>query len=93
MRARHRVEITPRAERELASLPPPDRARVDARIRSLSDNPRPPGAQKLAGGDDLYRVRAGDYRVIYQIGDAELVVLVVRIGNRREVYRRLRRGR
>jgi len=53
------------------------------------ENPRPPGATKLEGGGELYRIRSGDYRIIYQIRDDRLVVLVVIVGHRREVYRDL----
>ncbi len=56
-------------------------------IGTLADNPRPVGAEKLSG-DDKYRLRQGDYRILYEIADADLIVTVVRIGNRREVYRR-----
>lgn len=75
--------------RELGSLPQPIRNRVNGRIRALGDDPRPPGCQRLAGFGDLYRVRVGDYRIIYQILDDVLVVVIVRIGHRREVYRHM----
>jgi mRNA interferase RelE/StbE len=74
--------------RVLESLPRPDQQRIAARIDALSKNPRPPGNEKLRGADGLYRVRQGDYRIIYTVKDAELVVLVITIGNRRDVYRR-----
>ena len=56
-------------------------------LRSLETNPRPLGSRKLQGTDELYRVRIGDYRILYRIQDALLVVLVVQIGHRREIYR------
>jgi mRNA interferase RelE/StbE len=56
-------------------------------MRDLSENPRPPGCVKLAGPDPLYRIRSGDYRIIYQIRDSELLIVVVAIGHRREIYR------
>jgi mRNA interferase RelE/StbE len=56
-------------------------------MRKLGENPRPPGCVKLAGPDPLYRIRSGDYRIIYQIRDSELLVVVVAIGHRREIYR------
>ena len=62
--------------------------RVDARILSLAGNPRPHNVERLTG-QDRYRVRVGDYRVVYEIHDNVLVVLVVAIGDRKEVYRRL----
>jgi len=57
-------------------------------LRSLEANPRSPGSVKLQGADELYRTRVGDYRIVYQIQDALLVVLVVEIGHRGEIYRR-----
>ena len=61
--------------------------RLREAIDGLAESPRPPGSVKLQGEGELYRVRAGDYRIVYQIQDAELVVLVVQIGHRREIYR------
>ena len=61
--------------------------RIAKALRVLENDPRPPGSLKLQGGDELYRVRVGDYRIVYQIQDAVLVVLVVQIGHRREIYR------
>jgi mRNA interferase RelE/StbE len=60
---------------------------VDAKILALGQNPRPQGAKKLRDRDNLLRVRVGDYRILYRVEDDRLVVLVVRIGHRREVYR------
>ena len=78
--------ITRSASKELESVPLKDRNRVIARIRGLRDNPRPPGAEKLSG-DEKYRLRQGDFRILYEIHDRDLVVTVVKIGNRRDVYR------
>jgi mRNA interferase RelE/StbE len=61
--------------------------RVDARILALAEEPRPPGVVKMQGAEGYYRLRIGDYRVVYAIEDDVLLVLVVRIGHRREVYR------
>jgi mRNA interferase RelE/StbE len=61
--------------------------RVDAVILGLADAPHPPGSKKFQGGDDLYRLRTGDYRVIYQVAEEHLVVLVVNVGHRRDIYR------
>jgi mRNA interferase RelE/StbE len=79
--------VKPAAERDLGALERRDRVRVARKIDALADNPRPPGVEKLRGGEDLWRVRVGDYRVIYAIRDEILVLLVIRIGHRREVYR------
>ena len=72
----------------LREIPRPDQQRIATRIDSLSKNPRLPGSEKLRGAEDLYRVRQGDDRVIYTMKDAELIVVVITIGNRRDVYRR-----
>jgi len=63
--------------------------RVDSAILALATNPHPPGSRKLQGEEDLYRVRVGDYRVIYRIEEDRLVVVVVNVGNRRDIYRSL----
>jgi mRNA interferase RelE/StbE len=86
---RYEIQFTRAAERALASLPRDDLRRVDEAIRGLADNPHPPGSKKLQGTDDLYRIRVGDYRVIYTVEAKRLVVLVVSIGNRRDIYRSL----
>ena len=83
----YRIEFKPAAVRELAALDQRDRVRVAKRIDSLAANPRRRGAEKLKGADDIWRVRAGDYRIVYAIQDAVLLVLVVRVGHRRDVYR------
>ena len=62
--------------------------RIDTRIRALSENPRPSGIKKLAGDENLYRLRVSDYRIIYQIQDKALLVLVIKISLHREVYRK-----
>jgi mRNA interferase RelE/StbE len=74
------------AERELRDIPKRDLGRVMARIRGLAEDPRPPGGEKLSG-HDRYRLRQGDYRVVYAVDDEERTVEVVKIGHRREVYR------
>ncbi len=81
------ILLAPPAERQLRSFAPPIQKRLVRRMRALRDDPRPPGVKKLAGADDLYRIRDGDYRIIYTIQDKELIVLVVKIGDRKEVYR------
>ena len=84
----YRVLLRPAAERFLRKLR--DQAlvaRLVSAMRPLSNNPRPSGCEKLAGADDLYRIRVGDYRIIYEIQEEVLLVLVVKIGHRREIYR------
>ena len=74
------------AARELEALPPKDRRRIVRRIQVLAATPRPVGAEKLTG-EEKYRLRQGDYRILYTIDDAERAVVVVRIGQRGDVYR------
>jgi len=64
------------------------RRRVQAAFELLADDPRPPTATRLVGGAGEWRVRTGDYRIIYQIGENRLVVLVLNVGHRREIYQR-----
>ena len=85
--ASYRIEIKRSAAKELEQLPPKDRRRVATRIEALASNPRPPGAEKLSG-QDRYRVRQGDFRILYEIFDTLILVVVVKIGNRRDVYRK-----
>jgi len=83
----YRIEVSPAALRQLRKLDPAARARVQAVIELLSDSPRPPGAGKLVGGDGEWRVRTGDFRIIYEIHDDHLLVLVIAVGHRRDSYR------
>ena len=62
-------------------------ARIIRKLETIEDNPRPMGIEKLTGPDNLYRVRVGDWRIVYAIQDRNLVVLVVKVAHRREVYR------
>jgi mRNA interferase RelE/StbE len=84
---RYRVEVARRAMKALQGLPRSDQQRVRAAIDLLAHDPRPPGCVKLAGEERAYRVRTGDYRIVYDVLDDRLVVQVVRFGHRREVYR------
>ncbi len=87
MPERYRVEIKRSAAKEIRAISrKKDRQRVVARIAALADDPRPPGCTKLAGRE-AYRVRQGSYRIVYTISDDVLVVEVVKVGNRRDVYR------
>lgn len=81
------IRFKPSAGRAFDRLPQDAKKRVSAAIDDLASDPRPRGVAKLSGEDDLFRIRAGDYRVVYSIRDRELLVLVVRIGHRRDVYR------
>ena len=83
----YRIEFRLAALRELARLEKSVRLRIAATVDSLAQQPRPPGVEKLKGHETRYRVRCGDYRIVYEIKDALLLILVVRIGHRRQVYR------
>ena len=83
----YEVQFRPAAVRQLRKLPKDAQRRLRAAIEDLADQARPSGAVKLAGTDDLWRIRVGEFRVIYTIADEALVVTVVRVANRREVYR------
>ncbi len=84
--ASYSVLIKPSAAKELERPPEKLRRQLAKRIRALTENPRPVGVEKLTG-EDFSRIRQGDYRVVYSIADRVLTVLVMRIGNRRDVYR------
>jgi mRNA interferase RelE/StbE len=83
----YRVVLTPAADRQLAKVPREAREMVAAALVTLASNPRPPGAVKLAGTLDLWRIRVRNYRVIYTVASEELIVTVVKIGDRKDVYR------
>ena len=85
----YRVELIPEAERSLAAIPVKHQRQIAKKIDLLTENPRPLGCKKLQGADHLYRVASGVYRIVYQIHDNTLTVLVVRIADRKDVYRRL----
>lgn len=84
----YRVEFTTAAARQVKKLPRPARDRILDAIDDLQHDPRPNGAKKLAGEQSAWRIRVGDYRVIYDVLDHELVVTVLRAGHRREIYER-----
>jgi len=82
-----RVELKRSARKALVALQPATRSRLAERIDALAEDPRPSGARKLAGSDILYRVRVGDYQIVYEIHDNRLVIIVIKIGHRRQIYR------
>jgi mRNA interferase RelE/StbE len=83
----YRVLLERGTEKDLARLSSKIHDRVIAAIQALANNPRPPGCRKLAGGKNDWRIRVGDYRVVYEIADEIRVVRVHRVRHRREVYR------
>ena len=85
--ARYEIEISRSAEKQLKKLAREDQVRVAEAILPLADKPRPRGARKLSGYDNVFRIRVGHYRVLYSISDRRVVVIILKIGHRRAVYR------
>jgi mRNA interferase RelE/StbE len=83
----YEVRLLVTARRQLLRVPARVRSRIAVAIRALAADPRPPGCKKLAGSTDYFRIRVGDYRVLYEVRDRDVLVLVIKIGHRREVYR------
>jgi mRNA interferase RelE/StbE len=83
---RYNIDFKPSAKESLGKIPQPHRQRIATRIDRLAENPRPRGVKKLSDKERLYRIRVGDYRVVYRINDDILLVLVVRVGSRGDVY-------
>ncbi len=84
--ASYRIEVKRSAAKEIADLPKSDCQRVVAKLRALADEPRPHGCEKLTG-EDKYRVRQGNYRILYEIDDYSNTLTIVKVGDRKEVYR------
>jgi len=85
----YRVEIKPQAEKVLLKIPNPYRRRIANTIDSLAQTPGPAGCVKLSGTENAYRIRIGDYRVVYEIVDKVLIVYVARVAHRKDGYRDL----
>ena len=83
----YEIQILPKAARQIKALSVEVRQDISLTIQSLANEPRPIGVKKLSGEKDIYRVRVGNYRVLYRIVNKVLVVVVVSVGHRREVYR------
>ncbi|MGZ8944570.1 MAG: type II toxin-antitoxin system RelE family toxin [Methylococcaceae bacterium] len=83
----YRIEIKQSAKKELAQLPKTIAEKIAMQIKALADNPRPNGCKKLVGTEHSYRIRINDYRVLYSIFDQELVIQVIKLGHRRDIYR------
>ncbi len=86
MTASYKIFVKKSAEKELRQIPAKDLSKVVEKLKSLAQNPRPHGVEKMEGGE-RYRLRQGDRRMIYLIDDAEKLVTVIKVGNRKEVYR------
>ena len=83
----YRVQLSKRASRELDSLERKEQQRVRAALDLVAENPRPPRCVAMSGYQSTYRVRVGDYRIVYEVRDNELFVFVINIGHRRSIYR------
>ncbi len=83
----YRIEFSRQAERQFRELPRKEQERLRGKIDRLCEVPYPKEAKKLAGEEGLYRIRSGDYRMIYSVEDDVLIVLVLKIGHRKEIYR------
>ena len=81
------VDFRPAARRQFLRLTPEVQSRLRPRIDALAEDPRPPGCKKLQGQENLWRIRIGDYRVVYRIQETRLIILVLIIGHRKDVYR------
>lgn len=85
--ARRSLEISRTAEKQLRTLPVDAQRRLARAMLALPDNAFPPGSRKLSGHDDVFRIRVGVYRVIYSFADGALVIIILKIGHRKDVYR------
>jgi mRNA interferase RelE/StbE len=85
----YHVVVTPKAHRQIKALPRHEQQRVNQAVKTLRENPRPDGVKKLHNSENLYRLRVGDYRVVHAIIDKVLIVIVVTVGHRKEVYNKL----
>jgi mRNA interferase RelE/StbE len=83
----YEIRLTKRVARQLSKLVPEVQVRLQLAIDALDENPRPDGVKKLKGKDNQYRIRVGDYRIIYTIQDQKLLIVVVQLGARSDVYK------
>jgi len=88
--ASYRIEVSATAERQIRKLPRDDQVRVLRAIRPLASAPYPPGARKVRGYDDVFRIRVGNYRILYRVLERRLLIIILKAGHRREIYRSLR---
>jgi len=83
----YRIDVSATAERQLRKLEPEARTRIVDSIKNLSSNPRPRGSRKLRGYEDVFRIRKGVFRIIYSIEDDRLLIIILKVGHQREIYR------
>jgi len=88
--ASYRIEVSATAEKQIRKLPRKDQVRVLRAIRPLATEPMPPGSRRLRGYDDVFRIRVGMYRILYRVEGRRLLIIILKIGHRREIYRSLR---
>jgi mRNA interferase RelE/StbE len=86
----YKIELKPSAIRTLGKIPKSDQRVIRLHIDSLANTPFPPNVKKLEGEENIYRIRVGDYRIVYQVHKKVLLILVLAIGHRKEVYRGLK---
>ena len=86
--AKYKVEISSSAEKALKKIPRKDLIKVIETIQKLGIDPKPPGCRKLSGEEDIFRVRQGNYRIIYEVEGKKLLILVLKIGHRKDIYRK-----
>ena len=85
--AKYEIEVSATAKRRLRRLNLVDQIKILKRVRGLAEDPQPPGSRKLRGYTDVYRIRVGQYRVLYSVEDHKLVIILLKVGHRRDVYR------
>lgn len=85
--ASYEIEVSRTAEKQLKKLPKEDRKRIVEATLELQNEPRPRGARKLSGYDDVYRIRVGRYRILYSVSETDIVIIILKIGRRKDVYR------
>ena len=85
--ANYSIEVSATAEKQLRKLPQKDQISVLKRIQELSREPRPNRSRKLRGQDNIFRVRVGNYRILYSIENKHLTIIILKVGHRRDVYR------
>ena len=85
--AKYKIEISRSAEKQLRKLPRGEQQRIVEAVLALTDEPVPRGARKLGGYDDVFRIRVGRYRILYSVSSGTLVIIFVKIGHRKDVYR------
>ena len=83
----YEIEISRTAEKQLKKLPADDQLRVVRAVLALAEEPHPRGSRRLSGYDDVFRVRVGRYRVLYSVFESRLVIIILKVGHRKDVYR------